>query len=99
MDLQWCIVCDVHVTDDQLYCSEQCRLKDAPSSIVPQQPSSPPISPKTMAADNSVTITHHDDDNDIQLPPLSPTSTCIDGLLPSPPNTPVTTIQYLTTTS
>ncbi|KAJ8662846.1 hypothetical protein O0I10_001022 [Lichtheimia ornata] len=96
MDLQWCIVCDVHVTDDQLYCSEQCRLKDAPS-IMRQQPSSPPISPKTMAADNNnITIAHNDDD-DIQLPPLSPTSTCIDGLLPSPPNTPVTTIQYLTT--
>ncbi|KAI7882499.1 hypothetical protein K492DRAFT_193450 [Lichtheimia hyalospora FSU 10163] len=89
MDLQWCIVCDVHVIDDQLYCSEQCRRKDAPP--IPQ-PSSPPMSPKVITADSSSTT-----NNDDILPPLSPTSTCIDGLLPSPPNTPVTTIQYLNT--
>lgn len=75
---------------EQLYCSEQCRLKDAPS--IPPPPSSPPMSPKMITtADNT------NNDDDIQLPPLSPTTTCIEGLLPSPPNTPVTTIQYLNT--
>lgn len=74
---------------EQLYCSEQCRLKDAPS-IPP--PSSPPMSPKMIT-----TVDNTNNDDDIQLPPLSPTTTCIEGLLPSPPNTPVTTIQYLNT--
>ncbi|KAI9283322.1 hypothetical protein BY458DRAFT_496203 [Sporodiniella umbellata] len=28
MDLSWCIICDRHCTEDNLYCSEPCRIKD-----------------------------------------------------------------------
>ncbi|EIE88700.1 hypothetical protein RO3G_13411 [Rhizopus delemar RA 99-880] len=28
MDLSWCIICDRHCIEDNLYCSELCRLKD-----------------------------------------------------------------------
>ncbi|KAG1439091.1 hypothetical protein G6F56_012407 [Rhizopus delemar] len=55
MDLSWCIICDRHCVDNNLYCSESCRFQDstfirpenkptAPfNSITP--PSSPELAP------------------------------------------------------
>ncbi|ORY95040.1 hypothetical protein BCR43DRAFT_495050 [Syncephalastrum racemosum] len=31
MDLSWCIICDRHSIEDNLYCSDACRLKDQPN--------------------------------------------------------------------
>ncbi|KAI7892778.1 uncharacterized protein EV154DRAFT_504087 [Mucor mucedo] len=60
MDLSWCIMCDRHCIDNNLYCSESCRFQDntghhhdsKPKSIQPElnmfkSPSlvSPPSSP------------------------------------------------------
>ncbi|CEP19167.1 hypothetical protein [Parasitella parasitica] len=28
MDLSWCIICDRHCIDNNLYCSESCRFQD-----------------------------------------------------------------------
>ncbi|KAI8645262.1 hypothetical protein BD408DRAFT_412068 [Parasitella parasitica] len=28
MDLSWCIICDCHCIDNDLYCSESCRFQD-----------------------------------------------------------------------
>ncbi|CAO3614312.1 unnamed protein product [Mucor hiemalis] len=28
MDLSWCIICDRHSIDNNLYCSESCRFQD-----------------------------------------------------------------------
>ncbi|KAI9472385.1 MAG: hypothetical protein EXX96DRAFT_583866, partial [Benjaminiella poitrasii] len=28
MDLSWCIICDRHCTDNDLYCSDLCRFQD-----------------------------------------------------------------------
>ncbi|KAI8385805.1 hypothetical protein BD560DRAFT_486785 [Blakeslea trispora] len=28
MDLSWCIICDRHCVEDNLYCSELCRVQD-----------------------------------------------------------------------
>ncbi|KAI8139068.1 hypothetical protein BJV82DRAFT_628110 [Fennellomyces sp. T-0311] len=48
MDLSWCIICDRHSIEDNLYCSEACRIKDALSqqtTPVLTTPLSPPSSP------------------------------------------------------
>ncbi|KAI7905575.1 uncharacterized protein BX663DRAFT_541032 [Cokeromyces recurvatus] len=29
MDLSWCIICDRHCIDNNLYCSEVCRFQDS----------------------------------------------------------------------
>ncbi|CAO3623962.1 unnamed protein product [Mucor hiemalis] len=28
MDLSWCIICDRHCIEENLYCSESCRIQD-----------------------------------------------------------------------
>ncbi|CAO3699565.1 unnamed protein product [Rhizopus stolonifer] len=47
MDLSWCIICDRHCTEENLYCSEPCRVKD--KNLKPTQTTtalcSPPASP------------------------------------------------------
>ncbi|OAD70002.1 hypothetical protein PHYBLDRAFT_159742, partial [Phycomyces blakesleeanus NRRL 1555(-)] len=50
MDLSWCIICDCHCTEDNLYCSDNCRNKDTSQrtqnkSSSPAVPLSPPSSP------------------------------------------------------
>ncbi|KAI8097922.1 uncharacterized protein B0P05DRAFT_522612, partial [Gilbertella persicaria] len=57
MDLSWCIICDRHCIDNNLYCSEACKFQDmtgqkdskpdnifkSPSLVSP--PTSPVLSP------------------------------------------------------
>ncbi|KAI8365327.1 uncharacterized protein BYT42DRAFT_618705 [Radiomyces spectabilis] len=47
MDLSWCIICDRHCTEDNLYCSQVCERKDiACETFEPvYMPLSPPSSP------------------------------------------------------
>ncbi|KAI8969994.1 hypothetical protein BDF20DRAFT_791067, partial [Mycotypha africana] len=56
MDLSWCIICDRHCADNDLYCSEVCRFQDTDgqkpmlentTSMFDKAPSlvSPPASP------------------------------------------------------
>ncbi|ORX61935.1 hypothetical protein DM01DRAFT_1069034 [Hesseltinella vesiculosa] len=52
MDLSWCIYCDRHCVEENLYCSDACRIKDfanhqkSPASPVLESfPSSPNMSP------------------------------------------------------
>ncbi|CEP19305.1 hypothetical protein [Parasitella parasitica] len=52
MDLSWCIICDRHCVEENLYCSETCRIQDvndkhskACSSTSNSPLSSPPASP------------------------------------------------------
>ncbi|CAO3666521.1 unnamed protein product [Rhizopus microsporus] len=46
MDLSWCIMCDQHCIEDNLYCSESCRQKDESSKIESKNRlCSPPASP------------------------------------------------------
>ncbi|KAI8332101.1 hypothetical protein BC941DRAFT_437530 [Chlamydoabsidia padenii] len=48
MDLSWCLSCDRHCTEDNLYCSESCRSKDNESYYFsPYTSSSPSSSPST----------------------------------------------------
>ncbi|KAI9028917.1 hypothetical protein CLU79DRAFT_518445 [Phycomyces nitens] len=50
MDLSWCIICDCHCVEDNLYCSDNCRNKDTSQrtqnkTSSPAIPLSPPSSP------------------------------------------------------
>ncbi|KAL7310285.1 hypothetical protein PS15m_009802 [Mucor circinelloides] len=52
MDLSWCIICDRHCVEENLYCSETCRIQDVnhkhvsvPSSKAASPLCSPPASP------------------------------------------------------
>ncbi|KAI7905318.1 uncharacterized protein BX663DRAFT_502435 [Cokeromyces recurvatus] len=54
MDLSWCIMCDCRCIEDNLYCSESCRIKDInnqaytttiASSVNNSPVSTPPSSP------------------------------------------------------
>ncbi|KAI8066658.1 hypothetical protein BC940DRAFT_239957 [Gongronella butleri] len=38
MDLSWCIFCDRHCVEDNLYCSDACRLKDFANQGSPASP-------------------------------------------------------------
>ncbi|KAI9322442.1 hypothetical protein BX666DRAFT_1894804 [Dichotomocladium elegans] len=54
MDLSWCIICDRHCLEDNLYCSDECRVKDVQTpyhpSTFPATPLSPPSSPQLSYA-------------------------------------------------
>ncbi|KAI9490610.1 hypothetical protein BDB00DRAFT_837268 [Zychaea mexicana] len=49
MDLSWCIICDRHCIEENLYCSTECANKDATciqhTPQIPLTPLSPPSSP------------------------------------------------------
>ncbi|KAI8979975.1 hypothetical protein BDB01DRAFT_798315 [Pilobolus umbonatus] len=52
MDLSWCIICDCHCIEDNLYCSESCRIQDVTlnnkqknNTITTKMLVSPPSSP------------------------------------------------------
>ncbi|KAI8637860.1 hypothetical protein BD408DRAFT_423884 [Parasitella parasitica] len=50
MDLSWCIICDRHCVEENLYCSETCRIQDfngKHSSAASSTSSSPLCSPPT----------------------------------------------------
>ncbi|KAL1927971.1 hypothetical protein VTP01DRAFT_3376 [Rhizomucor pusillus] len=58
MDLSWCIICDRHCTEDNLYCSDACRNKDiktssflptANESNIATPPASPVLDPLSYA--------------------------------------------------
>ncbi|KAI9481046.1 MAG: hypothetical protein EXX96DRAFT_201465 [Benjaminiella poitrasii] len=44
MDLSWCIMCDCHCIEDNLYCSESCRLQDVNSQSTVSSINSSPVS-------------------------------------------------------
>ncbi|EIE75339.1 hypothetical protein G6F57_009548 [Rhizopus arrhizus] len=48
MDLSWCIICDRHCIDNNLYCSESCRFQDSTSINKSSSPLlvTPPASPE-----------------------------------------------------
>ncbi|KAI8091416.1 uncharacterized protein B0P05DRAFT_527434 [Gilbertella persicaria] len=63
MDLSWCIICDRHCVEDNLYCSELCRVQDANhnhSTITKQTKTAvtPPSSPLLDPFFSS--FNHHD---------------------------------------
>ncbi|KAI9347465.1 hypothetical protein BD770DRAFT_475227 [Pilaira anomala] len=57
MDLSWCIICDRHSIEENLYCSESCRIQDVnhkqtivsnnnkPATTLRSPPSSPLLDP------------------------------------------------------
>ncbi|KAI8888520.1 hypothetical protein K501DRAFT_172980 [Backusella circina FSU 941] len=61
MDLSWCIICDRHCTDNNLYCSDSCQFQDINASTYSSKSSSfsndktssllltPPTSPSLQA--------------------------------------------------
>ncbi|KAI8335659.1 hypothetical protein EDC96DRAFT_579081 [Choanephora cucurbitarum] len=61
MDLSWCIICDRHCVEDNLYCSELCRIQDVNHHhhhVKPSSPLSPPSSPLLDPFFSS--FNHHD---------------------------------------
>ncbi|KAI9256000.1 hypothetical protein BY458DRAFT_519805 [Sporodiniella umbellata] len=56
MDLSWCIICDRHSVDNNLYCSESCRFQDSGEPINYKKPS----------------IMHPSPNNFLITPPTSP---------------------------
>ncbi|OBZ82943.1 hypothetical protein A0J61_09007 [Choanephora cucurbitarum] len=58
MDLSWCIICDRHCTDNNLYCSEACKFQDCPDSGNPsflKATQSPPF----LTSTQPTSIYHH----------------------------------------
>ncbi|CAO3684287.1 unnamed protein product [Rhizopus stolonifer] len=57
MDLSWCIICDRHSVDNNLYCSESCRFQDSAEHVEFKKPS----------------VTHHHSSSTLLItPPSSP---------------------------
>ncbi|KAI7889706.1 uncharacterized protein EV154DRAFT_565147 [Mucor mucedo] len=43
MDLSWCIMCDCQSNEDNLYCSESCRIQDVNHKHATIKPTSTPV--------------------------------------------------------
>ncbi|KAI9276140.1 hypothetical protein BY458DRAFT_506486 [Sporodiniella umbellata] len=61
MDLSWCIICDRHCVDNNLYCSESCRFQDS-SCTHPEKKSTPfdSITPPTSPQMAPLLYSFHD---------------------------------------
>ncbi|KAI9260512.1 hypothetical protein BDA99DRAFT_560597 [Phascolomyces articulosus] len=92
MDLSWCIICDRHCIEDNLYCSTECANKDATTTQqdkfyqIPLTPLSPPSSPLL-----SYYHTNNNKNNNVkhQQPTSLPS---FSSYIPSPPNSPTLSI-------
>ncbi|KAG2224948.1 hypothetical protein INT45_010897 [Circinella minor] len=90
MDLSWCIICDRHSIEENLYCSTECANKDATTQQdkiyqFPSTPLSPPSSPLLGCYGSDCSNSSYSNNNNHAKHQSF-------SYIPSPPNSPVLSI-------